>query len=162
MHSHQSLLNWFASRGLTSISPPVLDVVLQFIREPPTRPRNYWASARPWVKLLKEGVLEGRDYAPLRKILTPERTGDEEELSHQLNHRRIFRTKEHYVGKGGVSVGIGYEVWILENGQVPFVMRPVPGEVGKYMLIGECYMHGIMHGELVRDGKVNFHSIDLV
>jgi hypothetical protein len=34
---------------------------------------------------------------------------------------------------------------VLERAQTPFMLRK-EGE-GEYRLIGECYVHGIMHGE---------------
>lgn len=39
-------------------------------------------------------------------------------------------------------------VCILHGSEVPFVIRKEAG--GKYLLIGECYMHGIMEGELLK------------
>jgi hypothetical protein len=35
---------------------------------------------------------------------------------------------------------------VLKGAQTPFVLRKV-GE-SEYCLIGECYVHGIMHGEV--------------
>ncbi len=46
------------------------------------------------------------------------------------------------------SVAVEDEVWIIAGSPVPFILRPVGNN--KYKLIGEVYVHGIMHGEVWR------------
>jgi len=50
----------------------------------------------------------------------------------------------------------GDVVVVLLGGKVPFVLRQVggEGEGGQWRLIGECYVDGVMYGEMVeeRDG----------
>ena len=43
------------------------------------------------------------------------------------------------------SAAIEDEVWIIAGSRVPFVLRLVSGD--GFKLIGEAYVHGIMHGE---------------
>ncbi|KAF3811667.1 hypothetical protein GCG54_00014413 [Colletotrichum gloeosporioides] len=46
---------------------------------------------------------------------------------------------------------------MFEGGRVPFVLRP--NEDGLYSLVGECYVHGLMHGEWKRPNrKVKFQT----
>ncbi|KAH8771517.1 heterokaryon incompatibility protein-domain-containing protein, partial [Hyaloscypha finlandica] len=59
--------------------------------------------------------------------------------------RRIFRTRENYLGNGPRSMRPGDQVWILAGTKVPSVLRPQGN--GKYVLVGDSYAHGIMHGE---------------
>jgi hypothetical protein len=59
--------------------------------------------------------------------------------------RRIFRTRENYLGNGPRSIRPGDQVWILAGTKIPSVLRPQ--ENGKYVLVGDSYAHGIMHGE---------------
>ncbi|KAB5528080.1 heterokaryon incompatibility protein-domain-containing protein [Coniochaeta sp. 2T2.1] len=49
----------------------------------------------------------------------------------------------------------GDEVWILERGAVPYVLRPRNGvgQEGTYKFMGECYVHGAMYGEMVTDER---------
>lgn len=56
----------------------------------------------------------------------------------------------------------GDEVWLLQCAKVPFVLRP--REDGRYYLVGEAYVHGLMHGEAVNGpgGRDNFVSVELV
>lgn len=67
--------------------------------------------------------------------------------------RRLFATKTARLGLGPESMEIGDEVWIVESGAMPLIMRPVGGD-GEYILVGEAYVHGIMHGEAVSGAKV--------
>lgn len=59
--------------------------------------------------------------------------------------RGLFATANGHLGLGLISTREGDEVWILEGCQVPCLLRPM-GE-GRYKLVGEAYVHGIMHGE---------------
>jgi hypothetical protein len=61
--------------------------------------------------------------------------------------RRMFRTDGNLLGMGSRSVEVGDEVWVLKGGNVPFVLRRV--KEGVYRLVGDAYVHGIMHGEAI-------------
>jgi hypothetical protein len=45
----------------------------------------------------------------------------------------------------GRTVLKGDIIWLLPDADVPFILRPL--ENGHYKLVGEAYVHGIMHGE---------------
>jgi Heterokaryon incompatibility protein (HET) len=66
--------------------------------------------------------------------------------------RRLFCTNDGLLGLGPRSIGEEdrqiYEVWILKGAKVPYILSKLEG--GRYRLIGEAYVHGIMHGEIVR------------
>jgi len=59
--------------------------------------------------------------------------------------RRLFRTQKGYLGVGPQSLEVGDVVVVLPGAGVPFVLRTA-GD-GRWRLIGEGYVHGIMHGE---------------
>ncbi|KAK3380896.1 heterokaryon incompatibility protein-domain-containing protein [Podospora didyma] len=66
--------------------------------------------------------------------------------------RAIFRTEENYLGNGPRSVLPGDQVWVLEGASTPIVLRP-KGDTGRFVLVGEAYVHGIMRGEaFAREG----------
>lgn len=67
--------------------------------------------------------------------------------------RRVFRTESGLLGTGPRSTRIGDEVWILAGANVPFVLRRVEGEEARHALVGETYVHVIMHGDPKRHGK---------
>ncbi|KAM6514257.1 hypothetical protein FALCPG4_015412 [Fusarium falciforme] len=73
--------------------------------------------------------------------------------------RRFAGTNEGLVGWVPQGTRRGDMVVVLYGSRVPFVLRKV-GE-GKYNLVGECYIHGLMAGEAVRaerrlEQEVNF------
>lgn len=51
-------------------------------------------------------------------------------------------------------------MWILRNARIPFLLRPV-AETGRYRLVGEVYVHGIMRGEAMDKGDLEFRGIEL-
>lgn len=70
-------------------------------------------------------------------------------LRNQRRHR-LFSTREHRLGIGASSVKEGDEVWLLQGGLIPFILRWKSAQEA-YVLIGEAYVHGIMHGEALDD-----------
>ncbi|KAF4632852.1 hypothetical protein G7Y89_g5278 [Cudoniella acicularis] len=71
-------------------------------------------------------------------------------IGFNCHRKRVFATKGGHLGLGTKSVKEGDEAWILEGADTPFVLRP--RKDGKYKLIGEAYVHGVMHGELAVQG----------
>ena len=66
----------------------------------------------------------------------------------RMKTRVLFATSESpFLGAGPQSLTAGDEVWILSGCNVPIVLRDA-GD-GKRRVVGECYVHGIMHGEAV-------------
>jgi hypothetical protein len=59
-------------------------------------------------------------------------------------HRRLFKTTKGYIGIGPRSLEKGDAVTLFKGGMVPLVIR---SRGDKWELIGDCYVHGIMHGE---------------
>ena len=59
--------------------------------------------------------------------------------------RALFATCSGYLGAGLESVRMGDEVWVLAGASVPCVLRPA-GEK-QYRLVGDAYVHGLMHGD---------------
>ncbi|KAL8978226.1 MAG: hypothetical protein Q9205_006144 [Flavoplaca limonia] len=72
----------------------------------------------------------------------------ERELRYSGNARCLFRTARGYLGIGAQPLQTDDEIWILGGADTPVILRkPV---YGSYRLIGETYVHGIMHGEAIR------------
>lgn len=76
-------------------------------------------------------------------------------------NRKFFRTPEGLIGLCPAAATVGDRVAILQDAKVPFVLRPLPGE-DKMQLVGEAYVHGLMHGEFVESGEAEFRYISLV
>lgn len=71
--------------------------------------------------------------------------------------RRLARLERNSLAAVPASSRVGDEVWIIPKLQTPFVLRRV--ENGEYELVGEAYVHGIMHGEIAND--IVFQDISL-
>ncbi|KAF4537173.1 Heterokaryon incompatibility protein or allele [Lasiodiplodia theobromae] len=70
--------------------------------------------------------------------------------------RVVFKTDNGLIGLGPDYMSEGDEVWDLVGGEVPFLLSPETsdsdhGDRRRYRLVGECYVHGIMSGELWED-----------
>ncbi|TRX98003.1 hypothetical protein FHL15_001213 [Xylaria flabelliformis] len=79
---------------------------------------------------------------------------------HGYGLRSLFRTSVGQLGRGDKATEAGDEAWVLAGGNVPFTLRRV-GE-GRYKLIGECYIHGVMHAEAVADVSELCRTISIV
>jgi hypothetical protein len=73
----------------------------------------------------------------------------------------LFRTTEGDLGFGPPSCSSVDQVWVLENGRVPFVLRPSQ-DLASFEFIGECYVHGIMDGQVFANDKLKFIPLSLV
>lgn len=59
--------------------------------------------------------------------------------------RRVFATEDGRMGMGSCAAEIGDRIVVLRGCNTPMILR----EVGKgWKLIGECYAHGVMYGEV--------------
>lgn len=72
------------------------------------------------------------------------------EVDLTLGTRRLFRTDGGLLGMGPLETEMGDEVWILAGAKTPVVLRD--GSPGKKQLLGEAYIHGLMHGEILDAG----------
>ncbi|KAL8834196.1 MAG: hypothetical protein Q9176_007624 [Flavoplaca citrina] len=72
----------------------------------------------------------------------------EQELRYSGNARCLFRTARGYLGIGAQPLQTDDEIWILGCADTPVILRKQVN--GSYRLIGETYVHGIMHGEAIR------------
>jgi hypothetical protein len=66
-------------------------------------------------------------------------------FSERLSNAKLCFTMKGYVGLFPGNTLVDDEICLLHGGRVPFVIRKRDGEF--YTLVGECYIHGVMHGE---------------
>jgi hypothetical protein len=59
---------------------------------------------------------------------------------------------------------VGDQLVVLSYAAVPFVVRRVEdaGRVNCYELLGEGYVHGIMHGEVMEMTELELEDVNLV
>jgi hypothetical protein len=70
-----------------------------------------------------------------------------------LSWRRLFIAKKGYLAFGPLTGQVGNIVCILSGGNVPYLLRRC--EDRTYLIVGECYVHGIMFGEALEEGDLN-------
>jgi hypothetical protein len=85
-------------------------------------------------------------------------------MTQTIVRRRLYTTKHGLLGMGLDIIQEGDQVWLLCDARVPMVLRPtaVPDE---FTVVGECYMHGFMNGEMLNEEwgvKENIHPIKIV
>jgi hypothetical protein len=71
--------------------------------------------------------------------------------------RRLFITRDGYIGLGPGTTQAGDAVYVLRGSNVPFVLRQSEaqnsrlkegaGDISMFTLVGDCYIHGVMDRE---------------
>ena len=75
--------------------------------------------------------------------------------------RRLFANDRGYIGLGSPEMQKDDQVYILSGGNVPYILRPVPGPRPRtFELVGDCYLHGIMYGEAAGTDE-DYHDVYL-
>ncbi|KAH6869252.1 hypothetical protein B0T10DRAFT_388514, partial [Thelonectria olida] len=62
--------------------------------------------------------------------------------------RKMVRTRRGYISLGPLFARKGDCVAVLDGGRVPLVLRR---DGSCCRIVGDAYIHGIMHGEVVRE-----------
>ncbi|KAK3360698.1 heterokaryon incompatibility protein-domain-containing protein [Lasiosphaeria hispida] len=115
---------------------------------------------RPGTPTGMQPISKGGEILSEADIYQNENTTETEEMAAALLTRRkkvssgraIFRTDENYLGNGPRSVLPGDQVWVLAGAVVPIVLRRRGN--GRFTLVGEAFVHGIMRGEAFEKGSV--------
>lgn len=82
-------------------------------------------------------------------------------LNETTTGRRVVTMHDHYVGLAPAGSQIGDGICVILGCNVPFVIRSTEEGGGDYILIGECYIHGLMHGEALRTANRSFEYMSL-
>ncbi|CAJ0545233.1 Ff.00g087060.m01.CDS01 [Fusarium sp. VM40] len=75
--------------------------------------------------------------------------------------RRPFLTDTGYLGAGYMSIEAGDELWIVSGSPAPLILRRTGARDDEFTIVGEAYVHGIMHGETVT-GDVVWKKIYMI
>ncbi|KAI0894373.1 heterokaryon incompatibility protein-domain-containing protein [Annulohypoxylon nitens] len=78
-------------------------------------------------------------------------------LRNMFEDRIFFTTRNGRLGTGHVKLERGSRIFIVRGCGCPLVLRE--GSEGRYRLTGAVYLHGVMHGEEVKEGR--FQDIEL-
>lgn len=74
-----------------------------------------------------------------------------------IGGRSLIITESGDLGLGPTSTQSGDIVAFIRNTRVPFIVRPAQNEC--YSIVGEAYIHGFMHGEILKDSPLKFQEI---
>ncbi|KAK4182526.1 heterokaryon incompatibility protein-domain-containing protein [Podospora australis] len=94
-------------------------------------------------------------------VRSPQEFNDQ--IRRVMVHRSLFTTADGWLGIClDETTEEGDEVWVLEGGAVPYVLKKKPD--GTRRFCGESYVHGVMSGELVNgeEGEVEKKWQDVV
>lgn len=83
-------------------------------------------------------------------VVSPQEFKDQ--VRRVMLYRCLLLTGEGWIGVCSEMCKAGDEVWLLEGGAVPYVLRRMDRvEAGgeRFRFFGECYVHGAMNGELI-------------
>ncbi|KAM5358865.1 hypothetical protein ACJZ2D_014924 [Fusarium nematophilum] len=83
-------------------------------------------------------------------------------FSLRLSYARFFASDRGYAGLVPSGTQKGDKIVLLHGGAVPFVVRPLDSLKGAYRLIGECYVHGMMHGEGLEFSNLREEMINML
>jgi Heterokaryon incompatibility protein (HET) len=64
--------------------------------------------------------------------------------------RKLFKTKGELLGLGSRSIQADDQVWLIRDSKTPLILRP-KSDTQDFLLVGEAYLHGFMHGEMLDD-----------
>jgi hypothetical protein len=73
----------------------------------------------------------------------------EDSLEKWASKRRFCTTENSRLGCVPTAAKEGDIICVLYGSEVPYILRRIEG--GGYMVVGECYINGIMHGEALSD-----------
>ncbi|KAK4198934.1 hypothetical protein QBC40DRAFT_229139 [Triangularia verruculosa] len=145
---------------LPNQSLPSATLILDFLdgRIPPHNGENQndWVSHR-----YKQNA--NRCFSPLQKAQI---RSFEKHMKEATRGRVLFYTDEGRFGLGPKSTmcpekDLRDQIWMLEGAKVPFVLRETENP-GRYRVIGEAYVHGVMYGELIGELVGPLNGIALV
>ncbi|RDW73263.1 hypothetical protein BP6252_07170 [Coleophoma cylindrospora] len=79
----------------------------------------------------------------------------------KMASRRLFLSDQGHIGLGPEIIVPGDVCCVISGANVPYIVRPLGSAAN--LLVGECYVQDIMHGEVIRDyGKFEYEWRDIV
>jgi hypothetical protein len=69
-----------------------------------------------------------------------------------VGHQCLIRTCKGYLGMVPKRTRVGDSIVICRGGKVPLILRETKLK-GEWTFVGDCYVHGVMHGEAFEESK---------
>ncbi|KAF2671842.1 hypothetical protein BT63DRAFT_452349 [Microthyrium microscopicum] len=76
--------------------------------------------------------------------------------------RRIFVTKNGYLGAGIEDVKAGDVICLVRGSDVPYILRPSETSEDSYTLVGEAFFHGIMSDATIKEDVLDFKKVKII
>ena len=131
----------------------------QQVEKNPDHALYYWHYRQFLSKLCPNGVVNGAGIPQLCLNLAQHMEGHQTfEAAYMTisQGRRFFTSIGGYMGIGPPGMQPGDSVCVFLGGNVPWIVRQ---EDHEYMLVGECYVHGIMNGEYMETDHLPVQDI---
>lgn len=77
-----------------------------------------------------------------------------------MRNRRLGKTEKGYIGLFPSLTAVDDVIHLVSGCPVPYVMRPTPDN--QWRIIGECYVHGVMSGEVLKEEEFAWGNIAVV
>ena len=74
--------------------------------------------------------------------------------------RRFCRTEAGRLGQIPAEAEVGDLCAVIMGAEVPYILRPSLARSGAYMLVGDCFLFGVMQGEALADD--GFETVDII
>ncbi|KAN0119397.1 Heterokaryon incompatibility protein (HET) domain containing protein [Hyaloscypha variabilis] len=74
--------------------------------------------------------------------------------------RKVLLTSQGFFGVAPNSVKVGDHLYLLPGAEFPILLRRLPKSEIEHSLVGECYIHGLMHGEGMNSARKRAHSTE--
>ncbi|KAI9711819.1 MAG: hypothetical protein M1820_001964 [Bogoriella megaspora] len=117
-----------------------------------------------FVELWRQILVAGKTRLPELKSLCSPSDPYGLALGRMYPHRCFFVSENSHIGLAPAFIRQSDQIWFLSGADVAFVLRPIASrsEMKRFELMGECYVHGLMHGEILqRDKNLLFEKIVL-
>ncbi|MCJ1266814.1 hypothetical protein MMC22_006699 [Lobaria immixta] len=126
------------------------------------RMRHYYGHFRQFLDIIcPGGVINTAEFSRLSHLLFPLEHGFHsfwETMVKVAEGRRFFATLGGYMGLGPPGMRPGDLLCVFLGGPVPWVIRK---EGNEHVLIGECYTHGCMNGEVINTEHIPVQDVVL-
>lgn len=87
----------------------------------------------------------------MRRVLAAIMANDfQTRIRRTISHRRMMKTGDGLLGLAPALACVGDRVVLMKGLRTPVVVRP---RGDGWELVGDCYIHGMMQGELFRGGE---------
>ncbi|PMD33294.1 hypothetical protein L207DRAFT_607968 [Hyaloscypha variabilis F] len=74
--------------------------------------------------------------------------------------RKVLLTSQGFFGVAPNSVKVGDQLYLLPGAEFPILLRGLPKSEVEHSLVGECYIHGLMHGEGMNSARKRCYSTE--